>query len=64
MHDTAPAADTPRAALKLGNAAARCAHKIRHPPSRFDKLGIKAELAIQLVGNARLIFWMNSATPK
>jgi hypothetical protein len=36
--------------LELGKAADKWADKILHPPSRADKLGIKAGLAARLVG--------------
>lgn len=39
------------AALDLGAAAARWAGKIRHPPSRLDKLGVKPGLAVALAGS-------------
>jgi len=35
--------------LKLGSAAARWAEKIRNPPSRLDKLGVKPGMAVALV---------------
>ena len=38
------------AAFDLGNAAAKWAEKILHPPSRLDKLGIKEGSAVRLVG--------------
>jgi hypothetical protein len=38
------------AALTLGAAAEKWAHKILHPPSRADKLGIKPGLAVRLAG--------------
>jgi len=37
-------------ALELGAAAEKWAHKILHPPSRADKLGIKPGLFVRLVG--------------
>jgi hypothetical protein len=39
------------ASLELGAAAEKWAHKILHPPSRADKLGIKPGLAVRLVGD-------------
>src|SRR5215472_4572909 len=38
------------AKLELGKAAEKWAHKILHPPTRADKLGIKPGLSVQLVG--------------
>jgi len=38
------------AAFELGAAAEKWAHKILHPPSRADKLGIKPGLSVRLVG--------------
>lgn len=38
------------AAFELGTAAAKWAEKILHPPSRLDKLGVKPETAVALVG--------------
>jgi hypothetical protein len=38
------------AALELGKAADKWAHKILHPPSRADKLGLKPGLAVRLAG--------------
>lgn len=38
------------AALELGAAAEKWARKILHPPSRLDKLGVKAGLRVRLVG--------------
>lgn len=39
------------AALELGMAAEKWAQKILHPPSRADKLGVKAGLAVRLAGD-------------
>jgi hypothetical protein len=39
------------ATLELGAAAEKWAQKILHPPSRADKLGIKAGLTVRLVGD-------------
>src|SRR5580698_10901412 len=36
--------------LKVGDKAARLAEKILHPPSLFDKLGIKAGQVVSIVG--------------
>jgi hypothetical protein len=36
--------------MELGNAAERWAEKILHPPSRLDKLGVKAGSTVRLVG--------------
>ncbi len=36
--------------LELGAAADKWAHKILHPPSRLDKLGMKAGLSVRLQG--------------
>ena len=36
--------------LELGAAAEKWAHKILHPPSRADKLGIKPGLSVRLAG--------------
>ena len=38
------------ATLELGAAAEKWAHKILHPPSRIDKLGIAPGLAVRLAG--------------
>ena len=38
------------AVLELGAAAEKWAHKILHPPSRADKLGIKPGLTVRLAG--------------
>jgi hypothetical protein len=38
------------AELELGAAAEKWAKKILHPPSRMDKLGVKAGTAVRLVG--------------
>lgn len=38
------------AEFELGGAAEKWADKILHPPSRADKLGIKAGVAVRLVG--------------
>jgi len=38
------------AELELGPAAEKWAHKILHPPSRLDKLGVKAGLTAQMTG--------------
>jgi hypothetical protein len=38
------------AELELGKAAAKWAEKITHPPSRLDKLGVKAGSTVTLVG--------------
>jgi hypothetical protein len=37
-------------ALTLGGAAEKWAFKIQHPPSRFDKLGVKKEWRVSAVG--------------
>jgi hypothetical protein len=37
-------------ALELGAAAAKWAHKIKHPPSRLQKLGVKPEWRVSAVG--------------
>jgi hypothetical protein len=37
-------------ALNLGPAAAKWKHKILHPPSRIDKLGVKAGMLVSIVG--------------
>ena len=42
-------ADGP-AELELGAAAEKWAHKILHPPSRLDKLGVKPGLTARMVG--------------
>ncbi len=39
------------AALELGRAAEKWADKILHPPSRIGKLGVKAGVAVRLVGD-------------
>ena len=39
------------AALELGAAAEKWAHKILHPATRADKLGVKPGLAVRLVGD-------------
>lgn len=39
------------AELELGEAADKWAHKILHPPSLLDKLGVKDGLAVKLVGD-------------
>jgi len=39
------------AEFELGKAAEKWAQKILHPPSRADKLGVKAELTYRLVGD-------------
>jgi hypothetical protein len=39
------------AALELGAAAEKWAHKILHPPARADKLGIKPDLSVRLAGD-------------
>jgi len=36
--------------LHLGNAAEKWAHKILHPPSRLDKLGVKPEMRVSMAG--------------
>jgi hypothetical protein len=36
--------------LRLGNAAAKWANKILHPPSRLDKLGVKQEWRASAIG--------------
>ena len=38
------------AELELGKAAEKWAEKILHPPTRADKLGVKAGMAVRLVG--------------
>src|SRR3954454_10067967 len=38
------------AELELGNAAEKWAEKILHPPSRLDKLGVKAGTTVRLFG--------------
>src|SRR3954454_11070928 len=38
------------AELELGKAAEKWAEKILHPPSRLDKLGVKAGATVRLVG--------------
>jgi hypothetical protein len=38
------------ASLELGAAAEKWAHKILHPPSRLDKLGVKPGLAVRTIG--------------
>jgi hypothetical protein len=38
------------AVFEIGNAAAKWAHKILHPPSRLDKLGIKSGMKLRVVG--------------
>lgn len=38
------------AEFELGPAAEKWAHKILHPPSRLDKLGVKDGMALRLVG--------------
>src|SRR5262249_30055808 len=38
------------ASFDLGAAAAKWADKILHPPSRVDKLGVKAGTAVALIG--------------
>ncbi|HWC96552.1 MAG TPA: hypothetical protein VG456_07380 [Candidatus Sulfopaludibacter sp.] len=38
------------AELELGPAAEKWAHKILHPPSRLDKLGVKEGLSVRLAG--------------
>jgi len=37
--------------LELGPAAAKWADKIQHPPSRLDKLGVKASSEVALIGD-------------
>jgi hypothetical protein len=39
------------AELELGAAAEKWAHKILHPPSRLDKLGVKEGLTVRLAGD-------------
>jgi hypothetical protein len=39
------------AELELGAAAEKWAHKILHPPSRLDKLGVKRGLSARLIGH-------------
>jgi len=39
------------AELELGKAAAKWAEKILHPPTRADKLGVKAGTTVRLVGD-------------
>ncbi len=39
------------AAFELGAAAEKWAHKILHPPTRLEKLGVKAGLAIAVEGD-------------
>ena len=41
------------AELELGKAAEKWAEKILHPPSRLDKLGVKAGSTVRLVGRVR-----------
>ena len=38
------------AELELGRAAEKWAHKILHPPSRADKLGVKPQVPVRLAG--------------
>jgi len=38
------------ATFHLGDAAAKWAHKILHPPSRLDKLGVKAGMRLRWIG--------------
>jgi hypothetical protein len=44
------------ATLELGAAAEKWAHKILHPPSRTDKLGIKPGLTVRLAGEFEAAF--------
>jgi hypothetical protein len=39
-----------RAVFHLGNAATRWAERILHPPSLLDKLGVKADMSVAVVG--------------
>jgi hypothetical protein len=39
------------AELELGKAAEKWAEKMLHPPSRADKLGVKPQVAVRLVGD-------------
>ena len=39
------------AELDLGPAAEKWAHKILHPPSRLDKLGVKPGVTVKLIGD-------------
>src|SRR5262249_27163056 len=38
------------ASFELGNAAAKWAEKIKHPPSRLDKIGVKPEWRASAIG--------------
>jgi hypothetical protein len=44
------------AVMELGDAAAKWAEKILHPPSRLDKLGVKPGTKIRLVGELNAEF--------
>jgi hypothetical protein len=44
------------ATLELGRAAEKWAHKILHPPSLLDKLGIKPGMDIMVVGDLEVAF--------
>ena len=44
------------AELELGKAAEKWAEKILHPPSRLDKLGVKAGTRVQLLGGFDVAF--------
>lgn len=44
------------ARLELGAAAEKWAHKILHPPSRADKLGVKPGLSVRVVGEFEQAF--------
>jgi hypothetical protein len=44
------------ARLELGKAAEKWAAKILHPPSRADKLGVKAGLSVRVVGEFEAAF--------
>ena len=44
------------AVLELGAGAEKWAHKILHPPSRADKLGIKPGLTVRLAGEFDRVF--------
>jgi len=44
------------ASFDLGKAAEKWAQKILHPPSRLDKLGVKAGTAVALIGEFEVAF--------
>jgi len=44
------ASDEGALSLHLGAAAEKWAHKILHPPSRLDKLGVKPEMRVSMAG--------------